>query len=78
MKPGVTCHDVWAAWQAVLEREGYEKHSRIGYSLGLNYHPTWRDHTASLRSGELVEIKPGMCFHILCGMWAGDGTKKGE
>jgi len=77
MKPGVTCHDVWAAWQAVLAREGYEKHSRIGYSLGLNYHPTWRDHTASLRSGETVEIKEGMCFHVLCGMWTGDGTKAG-
>ncbi|MER9083113.1 Xaa-Pro peptidase family protein [Mesorhizobium sp. M0895] len=78
MKPGVTCHDVWAAWQAVLEREGYQKHSRIGYSLGLNYHPTWRDHTASLRKGEMVQLQEGMCFHMICGMWAGDGTKEGD
>lgn len=78
MTPGVTCHDVWAAWQAVLEREGYHKHSRIGYSLGLNYHPTWRDHTASLRKGEKVALKAGMCFHMICGMWTGDGTKEGD
>lgn len=78
VKPGVTCHDVWAAWQAVLEREGYRKYSRIGYSLGLNYHPTWRDHTASLRKGEEIELQAGMCFHMICGMWAGDGTKEGN
>ncbi|MEK9281094.1 Xaa-Pro peptidase family protein [Bradyrhizobium sp. ISRA442] len=78
MKPGVTCHNVWAAWQAVLERKGYQKHSRIGYSLGLNYPPTWRDHTASLRKGEEIELQPGMCFHVICGMWAGDGTKEGD
>lgn len=78
IKPGVTCHDVWAAWQPILEREGFKKNSRIGYSMGLNYHPTWRDHTASLRSGEDVEIMQGMCFHVLGGMWTGDGTKKGD
>lgn len=78
MRPGLTCHDVWAAWQAVLEREGYQKHSRIGYSLGLNYHPTWRDHTASIRKGEQVELQPGMCFHVICGMWTGDGTQEGD
>lgn len=78
MKPGVTCHDVWSAWQSVLQREGFEKKSRIGYSIGLNYPPSWRDHTASLRSGEDVEIREGMCFHMICGMWSGDGTKDGE
>ncbi|MDA9421015.1 hypothetical protein XH97_02420 [Bradyrhizobium sp. CCBAU 53380] len=78
VKPGVTCHEVWSAWQRVLGRAGFEKKSRIGYSIGLNYPPSWRDHTASLRSGEEVELKPNMTFHMICGMWSGDGTKSGE
>lgn len=78
MKPGVTCHDVWAAWQGVLAPSGFCKHSRIGYSMGLNYSPTWREHTLSLEPGRKDELREGMCFHVLCGMWTGDGTKKGE
>ncbi|WP_407121221.1 M24 family metallopeptidase [Bradyrhizobium sp. STM 3561] len=78
MKPGVTCHDVWAAWQAVLSPSGFKKHSRIGYTLGLNYTPTWREYTASLEPGKEDELREGMCFHLLCGMWTGDGTNKGD
>lgn len=78
MRPGVTCHDVWSAWQGVLARSGFKKHSRIGYSIGLNYPPTWRENTLSLEPGREHEIKKGMCFHIICGMFAGDGTQKGE
>lgn len=78
MKPGVTCHDVWAAWQGVLARGGFKKNSRIGYSLGLSYPPSWREHTLSLESGREDEIREGMCFHIICGMFLGDGTNKGD
>lgn len=78
MKPGVTCHEVWAAWQAVLEPSGFKKHTRIGYTLGLNYHPTWREYTASLERGREDVLREGMCFHLLCGMWTGDGTNKGD
>lgn len=78
MRPGVTCHDVWAAWQGVLGRSGFKKNSRIGYSIGLNYAPTWRENTLSLESGREHELREGMCFHIICGMFTGDGTKKGD
>ncbi|MER8524388.1 Xaa-Pro peptidase family protein [Mesorhizobium sp. M1076] len=78
MKPSATCHDVWAAWQGVLVRNGIEKHSRIGYSLGLSYPPSWREHTLSLESGREDEIREGMCFHIICGMFLGDGINKGD
>lgn len=77
-RPGATCHDVWSAWQQILQRGGYEKKSRIGYSIGLNYPPSWRDHTASLRSGEDVVLKENMTFHVICGMWSGDGTKASD
>lgn len=78
MKPGATCHDVWAAWQGILARSGFKKHSRIGYSIGLNYPPTWRENTLSLESGREDEVQENMCFHIICGMFAGDGTNKGD
>ncbi|WP_420969471.1 M24 family metallopeptidase [Bradyrhizobium sp. B120] len=77
-RPGATCHDVWAAWQRVLERSGYKKLSRIGYSIGLAYPPTWREYTLSFERGNEVELRQGMCFHLLCGMWTGDGTNNGE
>lgn len=77
-KSGATCHDVWSAWQTVLQKGGFEKKSRIGYSIGLNYPPSWRDHTASLRSGEDVVLQENMTFHVICGMWSGDGTKDSD
>jgi Xaa-Pro dipeptidase len=78
IKTGVTCHDVWAGWRRVLERSGLKKNSRIGYSLGLAYAPTWRDYTLSLESGRTDELREGMCLHVITGMWAGDGSKKGD
>src|SRR5699024_8038487 len=36
VKPGVTCEEVERAWRHSIERNGYEKDSRIGYSTGLN------------------------------------------
>lgn len=36
-RPGATCEEVEAAWQHVLNRNGYKKESRVGYSIGLNY-----------------------------------------
>ncbi|OCK57406.1 Xaa-Pro peptidase family protein [Bradyrhizobium sp. LMTR 3] len=74
MKPSVACHDVWAAWQAVLVPNGFKNATRIGYTLGLNYHPSWREYTASLERGSKDELREGMCFRLLCGMWTGDGT----
>ena len=35
----------------VLNRHGYRKESRVGYSIGLGFPPDWGERTASLRPG---------------------------
>ena len=71
-KPGVTCEEVEAVWQAVLRKNGLSKESRVGYSIGLNYPPDWGERTASLRPGDLTELQNGMCFHFQSGIWLED------
>ena len=72
MKPGVTCEEIEAIWQGVLNRNGYEKKSRVGYSIGLNYPPDWGERTASLRPGDKTVLQAGMCFHFQSGVWLED------
>jgi ectoine hydrolase len=69
VKPGITCEEVEAAWRTTIERRGYVKDSRIGYSMGLNYPPDWGEHTASLRKGDLTILEPNMTFHMIPGIW---------
>lgn len=69
MRPGVTGHEVHAAWNAVITGHGLSKDSRIGYSIGLGYPPDWGERTVSLRRGEATVLAPGMCFHVILGMW---------
>ena len=68
-RPGATCEEVEAAWRRVIARAGYEKRSRIGYSIGLNYPPDWGEQSASLRAGDTTVLEPNMCFHLMLGMW---------
>ena len=68
-RPGWTCHDIEASWRAVISKAGFEKRSRLGYSIGLNYPPNWGEHTASLREGDMTVLAPNMCFHMIMGMW---------
>lgn len=72
IRPGRTCEDVESAWRQVLARGGYEKKSRIGYSIGLGFQPTWIDYTASLQAGDRTVLQPDMTFHMICGMWKGN------
>lgn len=69
VKPGVTCQEIELAWRQSIERHGYVKDSRIGYSTGLNYPPDWGEHTASLRPGDTTELQPNMVFHMIPGIW---------
>lgn len=71
-KPGVTCEEVEALWQSILNRNGYEKKSRVGYSIGLNYPPDWGERTASMRAGDTTVLQAGMCFHFQSGVWLDD------
>ena len=68
-RPGNTAEQVEAAWQAVLRRNGLEKKSRVGYSVGLAYPPDWGERTVSLRPGDKTVLQEGMCFHIQSGLW---------
>lgn len=69
IKPGVTCEEVELAWRKSIEKRGFEKESRIGYSTGLNYPPDWGEHTASLRPGDKTVLQPNMVFHMIPGIW---------
>ncbi len=71
-KPGNTCNDIAAAFFGVLARFGIEKSSRCGYPIGLSYPPDWGERTMSLRPGDLSELKPGMTFHFMPGLWFDD------
>jgi ectoine hydrolase len=66
---GTTCEAVEAAFRDAVGRHGYAKPSRIGYTLGIGYPPTWGERTASLRPGDITVLLPGMAFHLMLGMW---------
>lgn len=69
IKPGVTCEEVEQAWRTSIQKRGYTKESRIGYSTGLNYPPDWGEHTASLRPNDKTVLKPNMVFHMIPAIW---------
>lgn len=71
-RPGSTAEHVEAKWQAVLRRNGLEKESRVGYSIGLAYPPDWGERTVSLRPGDNTVLEAGMCFHFQSGIWLED------
>lgn len=68
-KPGNTCEDIANAFFAVLRKYGIVKDNRTGYSIGLSYPPDWGERTMSLRLGDRTELKPGMTFHFMTGLW---------
>ncbi len=72
-KPGNTCEDVAIAFYQTLGKFGFEKDSRVGYSIGLSYPPDWGERTMSLRAGDLTELEPGMCIHFMPALWLDDG-----
>jgi ectoine hydrolase len=68
-RPGNTCEDIANAFFAVLKRYGIVKDNRTGYPIGLSYPPDWGERTMSLRPGDRSELKPGMTFHFMTGLW---------
>lgn len=69
LKPGTTPAEAVARWDAVLKRNGYEKRSRLGYSIGIGFPPDWGEHTVSLRADDHTELQENMTFHVIAGMW---------
>ena len=68
-KPGNTCEDLANAFFAVLKKYGIVKDNRTGYPIGVSYPPDWGERTMSLRPGDRTELKPGMTFHFMTGLW---------
>lgn len=65
LRPGATCSDVARAFYRTIEKLGFEKESRCGYSVGID----WTEPTASLREGDMTVLKPNMTFHLMLGNW---------
>lgn len=77
--PGATAEEVHAAWDRVIRTHGLTKDSRIGYSIGVGYPPDWGERTVSLRPGDTTVLEPGMCLHVMLGIWAaGSGYEVSE
>jgi ectoine hydrolase len=72
-KPGNRCEDIANAFNATLNRLGFVKDSRCGYSIGLSYPPDWGERTMSFRRGDMSEMRPGMTFHFMPALWLDDG-----
>ncbi|MER8439177.1 Xaa-Pro peptidase family protein [Mesorhizobium sp. M1312] len=67
-KPGVVVDELNAVWLSVLNRHGYVKKGRSGYSIGMNFPPDWGERTVSIRAGEKTVLQAGMCFHFQSGV----------
>ncbi|KRQ96855.1 M24 family metallopeptidase [Bradyrhizobium valentinum] len=65
VKPGAVCGDVAAAFNTTLKKHGFEKTSRCGYAIGID----WTEPTASLKEGDRTVLKPNMTFHLMLGNW---------
>jgi ectoine hydrolase len=68
-RPGNACEDIANAFFAVLAKYGIVKDNRTGYPIGLSYPPDWGERTMSLRPGDRTELRPGMTFHFMTGLW---------
>ena len=72
-KPGNQCQDIANAFNATLNRLGFEKDSRCGYAIGISYPPDWGERTMSFRRGDESILQPGMTFHFMPALWLDDG-----
>jgi len=68
-KPGNACEDIANAFFGILKKYGIVKDNRTGYPIGISYPPDWGERTMSLRPGDKTELKPGMTFHFMTGLW---------
>ncbi|MFI7483160.1 M24 family metallopeptidase [Kocuria sp. M1R5S2] len=66
---GVPVRELASAWNWALAEHGLEKHSRLGYSIGIGYPPDWGERTISIRAEDESVLAENMTFHVICGMW---------
>lgn len=72
IRPGIVCEEIQETWRRTIEKSGFVKESRLGYSMGLNYPPDWGEHTVSIRKGDKTILQPNMTFHLIPGLWLDD------
>ncbi|WP_300030652.1 M24 family metallopeptidase [uncultured Roseobacter sp.] len=72
-RPGNLTEDIANAFNATLNRLGFEKDNRCGYSIGISYPPDWGERTFSLRRDDKTVLQPGMTFHFMPALWLDDG-----
>ena len=65
VRPGTSCADVANAFHHVLNRHGFEKKSRCGYSIGIN----WVEGNVSLNPMDRTILQRNMTFHLMLGNW---------
>ncbi len=66
---GAVAGDVARALAKPLETAGIERGARCGYPIGLSYPPDWGERTISFREEDENELRPGMTFHFMPGLW---------
>lgn len=69
IRPGVVAADVYAAWQARIDKSGlsgYRRH-HCGYAVGIGFPPSWSGSgvPVGLRSDSTLELRAGMVFHLM-------------
>ncbi|MDX1195083.1 M24 family metallopeptidase [Sinorhizobium medicae] len=64
-RPGNTCHDVANAFYTELKKFRFEKDSRCGYPIGID----WLEPSASLQLGDQTLLERNMTFHLMLGNW---------
>lgn len=68
VRPGVTCGEVADASCHTIENLGFKTDSALGYAIGID----WTEPTASLKRGDMTELKQNMTFHLMLGNWIGE------
>lgn len=56
---------VAGAFNRTIEKRSVKRDSRCGYSIGID----WMEQTASLKDGDMTELKPNMIFYLMLGSW---------
>jgi ectoine hydrolase len=72
-KPGNQAQDIANAFNAALNKAGFEKDGRCGYAIGISYPPDWGERTISFRAGDTTVLQAGMTFHFMPALWLDDG-----
>src|SRR6266568_3340424 len=79
LRDGILFRDVYAAWQAVVDRAGLSHYRRhhCGYAVGIGFPPSWTggSKVTGMRHDSTRTVKTGMTFHVLSWLM---GTGRGD